>query len=153
MTETSLSFKEIVTLVGAMISFISMIISVVAYYQTIRSNKYRAIHDFLSAMEKEEFVVARKYVYNYSPKGKIKIDKEKISVVINFFQHWGVLTKEGYLPMRIFKTGSGAGVIRMYEKVCEYIAEYRKINNDSTYADNFEWLYYKVKNIYLSKNN
>lgn len=122
----------------------SAVLAAIVSFQTIRNNKAKAINEFLSAMEKKDFIKSRHYVYNYKHNGEINIEDTDINVVINFFQHWGLLTRMKYLPKEIFNTGSGAGVIRLYEKLKIYIDAYRKHTNDPTYANEFEWLYNEV---------
>lgn len=139
-----LSLETIVTFI---VSAPGIILATVISVQTIRNNNAKAINEFLSAMEKKDFITARHYVYNYNQDGEIKIEDTDINIVINFFQHWGLLTKMGYLPKKVFKTGSGAGVIRIFRKLEKYIYKYRDFNNDPTYANEFEWLYNEVLKI------
>lgn len=107
----------------------------------------KLLMSFYLLWRKKDFITARHYVYNYNQDGEIKIEDTDINIVINFFQHWGLLTRMGYLPKKVFKTGSGAGVIRIYRKLEKYIYKYRELNNDPTYANEFEWLYNEVLKI------
>lgn len=147
LTELILNFLDSLssqTIVAFIVSIPGSLLALVVSCQTIRNNKAKAINEFLSAMENKDFIKARQYVYNYKQDGEIKIEDTDINVVINFFQHWGLLTRMKYLPKEIFNTGSGAGVIRLYEKLKIYIDAYRKHTNDATYANEFEWLYNEV---------
>lgn len=135
------------TVIAFIVSAPGVILATVISVQTIRNNNAKAINEFLSAMEKKDFIKARHYVYNYDQDGEIKIEDTDINIVINFFQHWGLLTKMKYLPKKVFETGAGAGVIRIYRKVEKYIYKYRDVNGDPTYANEFEWLYNEVLKI------
>ena len=141
--------NDLVTIVfgkgASIVGILGAIIAFILSWQTIKTNKYKAVHDFLSIMENKEMVRARRYVYNYNPGNNIKLDEEEINIVINFFQHWGLLAKEKYLPMWVFDTASGSGVVRLYDRAKPYIEEVRKYHDDKTYADKFEWLYNEVK--------
>lgn len=101
-------------------------------------NRFLAVNEYLTALEDSEFVEARKQIYNQEE--KLSPDDVQASVVVNFFHHWGLMARKHYLPLWVFDSGSGAGVIRLYSLTEQYIEERRQLHNDPTYASNFEWL-------------
>ncbi len=76
---------------------------------------------------------------------------EKAAIIVNFFHHWGMLTKKRYLPMWVYRNATGNGACRLYECVKPYIEARRELNNDTTYGEYFEWLYLKLKSNNISK--
>lgn len=125
------------------------IISIIEVVLNTRNNHYLAVHEFLSGLDDAEFISARAAVYNHT--GVQRLDDKDIAIVVNYFHHWGLLAKKKYLPLWVFDYGSGAGVIRLYEITKEYIAQRRKVHEDSTYALGFEWLYYILKSRNINK--
>ena len=82
---------------------------------------------------------------NTNEEETIDLLKPHEAIVINFFHHWGLLARKGYLPLWVFDYGSGAGVIRYYEILKDRIETMRNTHNDPSYASGFEWLYNKMK--------
>lgn len=142
------------SIVGALtgiIGAVSGIIGTIMGILGVVHNRYLVINQYMEKMEEKDFIEARSHVYNWSPDQSIPIDNIDASIVVNFFHHWGLLVKKNYLPIWIFDSGSGNGVIRLYELTENYIMERRQVNHDSTYARNFEWLYHKLKRRKLQK--
>lgn len=132
-----------IALISSVVSMITAIFGVGLGLISIKRNKSIAIHEFLSKMESEDFISARESVYNNNNIIDIAelIKDKNMSIVVNFFQHWGFLTRKGYLPLWAFDNGARPGVIRLYEKTEKFIQERRKLHKDEKYADQFEWLY------------
>lgn len=135
-----MDWESCVAVIGAITGILGAIISIIS----IQYNRFLAIHQYMETLETPGFIKARIYVHNIDP-DQIPLDSQEASQVVNFFHHWGLLTKKHYLSLWIFDSGSGAGVIRYYECTQKYIEKRRTIHNDSTYAKNFEWLYNKLK--------
>ena len=129
--------QEFFSVMGA-IGGIAGIMSVIALFAEIRNNRFLAIHEYLKGFEDPDFIAARSAVYNHN--GAASINDKNMAMVVNYYHHWGILAKEGYLPLRIFAEGSVASVMRLYENSKEFI-ELRKEKEDSTYASGFKWLY------------
>lgn len=128
------------SIIGAVTGIVGIIISILGVFH----NRFIAIHQYMEALETPDFIKARTSIYNTDP-SQISIDNKEASQIVNFFHHWGLLAKKRYLPMWVFDSGSGAGVIRYYELTQDYIMEMRKHHSDSTYASNFEWLYHELQ--------
>ncbi len=130
-----MDFLPIISAVSAACSVIGAIISV-------KYNRFKAVNEFLSAVEDEKFIVAKKHVYNCECFG---LEDTDAALVVNFFHHWGLLARKHYLPMWVFDSGTGSGACRLYERVSEYIVNRRKANNDLFYAEHYDWLYTKLQ--------
>lgn len=128
-------------IVGMITGITGMIISCLG----VRDKKFEVIHEFLNGMDDLTFINARSVVYNKEIGEPIAIDDTDVAFVVNYFHHWGIFVKKKYLPMWVFDYGSGAGVIRLYERSESFIKQRREKNGDNTYASGFEWLYYKLK--------
>lgn len=111
----------------------------------ILHNRFLAVHQYMESLEAPDFIAARARIYNQSPNQALPMDSKDASLVVNFFHHWGLLAKKHYLPLWVFDSGSGTGVIRLYELTQGYIMNRRQIHNDSIYASNFEWLYHELQ--------
>lgn len=130
---------NVILLSSLILSILSLIISIISLLNSIKVKKYTIINDFFKSMEQSEFIEARNYVYNYIHKDN-EINNHKVNIVVNFFHHWGYLAKNKFLPMNVFESGSGEGVLRLYSKCENYIYDYRRIHKDIKYAEYFEWL-------------
>lgn len=119
------------------------IISMIDLLADIRNNRFLAVHEFLRGLDDADFIQARASVYKH--KGSVDVEDKDMAMVVNYFHHWGILAKKHYLPLWVFDEGSGAGVMRLYEKSEEYIELCRKKHGDNTYASGFVWLYKAVK--------
>ncbi len=140
--------NEVLSWVGAISGLIGMIaglIGAITGITGIVNTRFTAVHNFFSVVESPDFIDARDYVY----KNDIEVDNptatKMAAFVINFFHHWGFLAKKGFLPMWVFDSASGAGAIRLYKRLENYIWKRRKENKDPTYAEYFEWLCLKIK--------
>lgn len=138
-------------IIAAMIGVFGIFFGIV----DIRKRRYQIICEYFSEIGSKEMIAARKNIYEK----KEKIDelsykaatKERTALlkdddaafIINFFDHWGYLVRKRYLSFRIYKNFSGNPLINMYEILNDVITERRK--KDPPYADNFEWLYKKLK--------
>ncbi len=131
----------IFSLIGAVTGISGMILG---FWGLIHS-KNEAVNNYFSVMESKEFSNARRFVYNNDLSLEDEDASQNASYVVNFYHHWGLLVKKGYLPIWVFDSGSGAGTIRMYELTKCYIQEVRDKHHDCTYAEYFEWLYNEIK--------
>lgn len=111
----------------------------------ILNNRFLAVNQYMAALEEKDFLQARASIYKNATNQAISIDSTDASIIVNFFHHWGLLARKHYLPLWVFDSGSGSGVIRLYDLTKGYIMDRRQIHQDSTYASNFEWLYYELK--------
>lgn len=129
------------SVIGAVTGTIGAIIGILG----ILHNRFLAVNQYMEALEDVRFIEARTRIYNQAPNQPIPINNEDASIIVNFFHHWGLLAKKHYLPLWVFDSGSGSGVIRLYDLTKGYIMERRQIHQDSTYASDFEWLYLELQ--------
>ena len=129
---------------------VASIISGLVSLWGILHNKFLAVDAFFTAMENKDFIKARQHVYNTD---NFKIDDIEAAEVVNFFHHWGLLAKKHFLPLWVFKGGSGAGTIRLYKKLEPFIINMREEKHDPSYAGYFEWLYHRIQRKRLRKAN
>lgn len=129
------------SIIGAVTGTIGAIIGILG----ILHNRFLAVNQYMEALEDVRFLEARTHIYNKDPNRPIPINSEDASIIVNFFHHWGLLAKKHYLPLWVFDSGSGSGVIRLYDLTKGYIMERRQVHQDSTYASNFEWLYLELQ--------
>lgn len=134
------------SIIGAVTGIIGSMIGIFG----ILHNRFLAIHQYMEALEAPDFIKARAYIYNIDST-QIPLDSKEASLIVNFFHHWGLLAKKHYLPMWVFDSGSGAGVIRYYQLTQEYIKKRRVHHDDPTYAQNFEWLYDELQRKKISR--
>lgn len=129
------------SIVGAAAGLCGMVLGIISFFHS----RFEVVHSFLSAIEEPAFTEARAAVMNTNEEETIDLQKPHEAIVINFFHHWGLLARKGYLPLWVFDYGSGAGVIRYYEILKDRIETMRNTHNDPSYASGFEWLYNKMK--------
>lgn len=129
------------SVIGAVTGTIGAIIGILG----ILHNRFLAVNQYMEALEDVRFIEARTRIYNQAPNQPIPINNEDASIIVNFFHHWGLLAKKHYLPLWVFDSGSGSGIIRLYDLTKGYIMERRQIHQDSTYASDFEWLYLELQ--------
>lgn len=127
---------------------LSVIVAVTGIFGTaisilgVVNNRFLAIRQYMEGVEAPEFIKARTAIRNIEDSSQISLDNIEAAQLVNFFDHWGLLAKKHYLPLWVFNSGSGDGIIDYYNKVFVYITK-RRINR-STYASNFDWLYKKL---------
>ncbi|MEE0856080.1 MAG: hypothetical protein U0L58_02130 [Ruminococcus sp.] len=129
----------------SIISAIAAVVSIVGGILSYKNNQFKAVNEFMSKIEDENFIEIKHYIYNN--KNFSVVDKNS-AILVNFFHHWGLLVKKRYLPLWVFDKATGRGACRLYEKVEPYIKKRREFNNDSSYGEYYEWLYYKLKKRY-----
>jgi hypothetical protein len=78
--------------------------------------------------------------------------EQAISYVSNQFHMWGLLTRKGFLPLWVYEGASGVAVYRLYESSKDVITHIRNTTNPF-YAENFEWLYEKIKVVHKEDIN
>jgi len=164
---------NVLQLIVSLVAIISGVSGVVIGLSSLRSAQLDSIRDYFSSGDSKEYSYARSIIYRYgehienngvnvySKDFKMKhydiqgndveltkLDVIKaVSFVSNFFHQWGLLAKNRYLPIWVFESASGVAVYRLFEYSREIIDEYRKTKNPF-YAENFEWLYNKIKKTY-----
>lgn len=126
------------SIIGAVTGIVGTAISVFG----VVNNRFLAIRQYMDGVEAPEFIKARTAIRNIEDSSQISLDNIEAAQLVNFLDHWGLLAKKHYLPLWVFDSGAGDGIIDYYKKVFEYIKK-RRVNH-STYASNFEWLYYKL---------
>ena len=126
------------SVIGAVTGIVGTAISILG----VANNRFLAIREYMAGVEAPEFIKARTAIRNIEDSSQISLDNIEAAQLVNFFDHWGLLAKKHYLPLWVFNSGSGDGIIDYYNKVFVYITKRRA--NRSTYASNFEWLYYKL---------
>ena len=105
---------------------------------------------------KNEYEEGKKSGYE-KQKGKEDVEQslaDSTSIICNFYHMWGLMVRKGYLPIWVFEGSSGRQVVKIYSLLEPYIEEKRVVQLDtdeqfnSDYADNFIWLYRKIKRKY-----
>ena len=127
----------IISLIGAFTAISGLVISIYG----IIHNRFESVHEFMRGFEDEDFIEAKKTVYNFD---NFETSNVHAAMVVNYFHHWGMLAKHHQLPMWVFDGATGVGLCRLHNKLNIYVEKRRKENNDATYSDCFDWLYNKV---------
>lgn len=134
---------------GGITGLIGLIISILSY----NHNKIEALNLYFIQARDSFLMEGKKIIYDL-PKEQIIDTKykndilERVSHVINFYHHWGLMVRRKQLPFWIFYdnrsgiTSSGIAVIRTYNRLKPTIKSFRYKN--SKYAENYEWLYNKL---------
>ena len=152
---TILLFFEIATTILMVVcAVVGCSISIFTY----RRSMLDAIWQWTQLDGRQDVISARQFVQyeliaNYNP-SDIRANKDgaatKIAPITNAYHHLGMLVKQRYIPVSIFKNNStGKTIVIIYEKLLPYITEVRKEHN-THYASGFEYLYNKVKKYYLT---
>lgn len=134
---------------GAVTGLIGLFISILSY----KHNKIEALNLYFMQAREPFLMEGKKIVYALSKNQVIDTNcendiLERISHVINFYHHWGLMIKHNQLPFWIFLdkesgiTSSGIAVIRTYNRLKPTIKRFR--NNNPKYAEYYEWLYNKL---------
>lgn len=126
------------SLIGVVTGVIGTVIGIFG----VLNNRYLAIRQYMEGAEKHDFIEARTTIRN-TDSNQISLNSTEAAQLVNFLDHWGLLAKKHYLPLWVFDSGSGAGVIRYYDLTQGYIAKRRERHRD--YASNFEWLYCELQ--------
>ena len=113
----------IIDIVSSIVAVVSLGISMYGFWH----NRFLAVNEFLSKIESNELIAARKYVYNTDVFDK---NDEQAAIIVNFFHHWGLLVKKHFLPMWVFDDATGFGACRLYRRLETYIARRQEINVD-----------------------
>lgn len=132
------------SVIGAVTGIVGAIIGIYGVFH----NRFLAIRQYMDGVESPIFLEARTNIRNIDP-NQISLESRDAAQLVNFLDHWGLLAKKHYLPMWVFDSGSGDGVICYYERTRKYIMKRRE--DHSTYASNFEWLYYKLQGRKMKK--
>lgn len=129
------------------IGCLAALVSVIGGFLSVRHNKYLAVNEFLTKIEEDKLIEARKHVYNTSD---FPVTDEKASVVVNFYHHWGLMAKKHYLPLWVFNGSNGRGTIRLHKRLGTYLAARRRDHDDSSYGEYFDWLAQKIEKKYFN---
>lgn len=129
---------------------LSVIVAVTGIFGTaisilgVVNNRFLAIRQYMAGVEAPEFIKARNNIRQIKDSSLISVDSIEAAQLVNYFDHWGLLAKKHYLPLWVFNSGSGDGIIYYYGKVHAYILKRQKEEQITTYASNFHWLYKKL---------
>lgn len=142
-----MTISEILALVfgilGSVTGLIGLFISILSY----NHNKIESLNLYFIQARDPFLIEGKKIIYDLS-KEQIIGTNEKVSHVINFYHHWGLMVKRHQLPFWIFFdkklgiTSSGIAVIRTYNRLKPTIKMFR--NKNPKYAEYYEWLYNKL---------
>ena len=157
----------------SVVSGLTSIGSLVVAIFTIVNDSVSNVRSFYEAVEKDDIVKARHLLYKYrdfmfeegmsvchknpnfdeiaskyySDEDETPLTEKNIraaaSKMANFYQMWGLLHKNGLLPIWVFNTSSGENLIRIYDTIEDIIDAKREKN--SLYGDEFVNLCEKVK--------
>lgn len=124
-----------------------------------RITNLEAVKEYFNQGDNEKITISREVIYGYIDyellsnrivEGWTNDEYKELSncasTIINFYHMWGLMTRKKYLPIWVFKGSSGRQLIVIYEKLQVYIQ--LKMKDNSDYAENFSWLYKKVKRKY-----
>ena len=123
------------SVIGAVTGIVGTAIGILG----VVNNRFLAIREYMAGVEAPEFIKARAAIREIEDPSQIPLDNTDAAQLVNFLDHWGLLAKKHYLPLWVFNSGSGDGIIEYYNQVREYIK--KRQAERSTYASNFEWLY------------
>jgi len=152
------------------VAIISGISGVLLGLSSTKTSQLESVRTFFEKSDSTEYMKARKALYTYKkyleetsidlfdPKFNMKfiwdsnesvvLVKEDImkyiSYICNFYHLWGLLTKKGFLPLWVFESSSGISVCILYD-LSKPVIDYHRKNRNPFYAENFEWLYHKIK--------
>lgn len=157
----------------SVVSGLTSIGSLVVAIFTIVNDSVSNVRSFYEAVEKDDIVKARHLLYKYrdfvlergisvchknpnfdeiashydSDEAETPLTEKNIrnaaSKMANFYQMWGLLHKNGLLPIWVFNTSSGENLIRIYDTIEDIIDAKREKN--SLYGDEFVALCKKVR--------
>ncbi|MFC4306472.1 DUF4760 domain-containing protein [Cohnella boryungensis] len=143
-----MDIKEIQIIVSILSAITTLILSIFGYLIN-KWNKKKTQLDVIKEYYKEgdskELVQSRKNLLNLIDKRDAILNNgfdEDAAFVCNFFNKWGMMVRYGNLPFYIFKGASGQGAIKIYNVLTGFIEKRR--NNNSLYANDFEYLYKKI---------
>lgn len=171
------SLSSAITVFG-IVSGIGSLVSLLEVIFSILNDAASNIRTYYNATEKEDITEARHLLYKYrdfkaasgvgvysdcdfdavltaySMDEKLNVEsREKVlkasSKIANFYQMWGLLYKNGSLPISIYKTSAGINLLRLYDSIEDIIKEKQKENE--LYAKEFIDLCEVVKKKYNPK--
>ena len=170
------SSNDILQYIVGFVAIISGISGVLLGFSSTKTTQLESVRTFFDKGDGPEYMRARKILYTYK-KQLIKTDIDlyhddfemkfiddckdtstlkkddilkQISFIANFYQAWGLLVEKKFLPLWVFQGASGVGVCILYEIALPSIIRARKERNPF-YAENFEWLYKRVKKVYAKE--
>ena len=165
---SAVSIFGIVSGIGTVVSLLQVVFSIL-------NDNASNIRNYYNAAEVKEVAEARHLLYkyrdfkaatgfgvysdcdfdavvaSYAHDEKLNVESKKkvseaASKIANFYQMWGLLYKNGSLPVRVFKTSDGYGLLRLYDAIEDIIIEKQKGN--PLYAKEFVDLCEVVKKKY-----
>ena len=172
---TKLSFA--ITIFG-IVSGIGSFVGVLNAILSVLNDRASNIRSYYESVEKDDIAEARHLLYKYrdfkalekigvysdcdfnAVAAKYALD-EKLNVgnkkdvlqaaskIANFYQMWGLLYKNGSLPIWVFKTSAGYNLLRLYDSIEDIIKEKQKEN--ALYAKEFINLCEVVRKKYKQK--
>lgn len=143
---------------GSVTGLIGLFISILSY----NHNKIEALNLYFIQARDEFLMEGKKIIYDLAIGQVVDTDYKtdtlsRVSHVVNFYHHWGLMVKHKQLPFWIFFdkksciTASGIAVIRTYNRIKPTIIRFR--NNNPKYAEYYEWLYNKlIKQCHANEN-
>lgn len=172
---TKLSFAiAIFGIVSGIGSFVGVLNAILSILDDRASN----IRSYYESVEKDDIAEARHLLYKYRDfkalekigvysdcdfdavaarytlDDKLNVESKNAvlkaaSKIANFYQMWGLLYKNGSLPIWVFKTSAGYNLLRLYDAIEDIIKEKQKDN--VLYANEFIDLCNAVKKKYKVK--
>ena len=141
-------------LAAFIISIIALVGSFLFSLWTINLNRIEAIKQFYEEVDSKEYKQSQGILYSKIHNDTTDFDKdyEEYALVLAFYDKWGALCNNHYLPIWLFEGNHGYKVIIFYEGLEPYIKKrrqesYNGIKNEK-YAIPFENLYKKVRKKY-----
>lgn len=152
---TKLSFA--ITIFG-IVSGIGSFVGVLNAILSVLNDRASNIRSYYESVEKDDIAEARHLLYKYRDfkalekigvysdcdfdaiaakhalDDKLNVGSKKevlhaASKIANFYQMWGLLYKNGSLPIWVFKTSAGYNLLRLYDSIEDIIKEKQKDNH------------------------
>ena len=131
-----LSVSSIAAIIGMITGIAGLIFGLLGY---VRS-RGEIVQTFLTELRSPEQIAARKHIYGGQD---FLMTDETASLLTNFYHHWGLMVKHGYLPLWAFEANE-LRTIEVYEKLLPFIEKMREQNENPLYAYGFQWLREKL---------
>ncbi|WP_322420389.1 DUF4760 domain-containing protein [Jeotgalibacillus haloalkalitolerans] len=122
-----------------------------------RGAVFEAIREYYQQGDTSEMIAARRKIYSIEEKETVTYlensrewtEEQSLAAaeLCSFFHFWGMMVRKGYLPLWIFKSASGPSIVRLHYLLNDFIKQ-RRIENNTYYAQDFEYLAEQIKRKY-----
>ncbi len=133
-----MELKDILTI---LIALFGVILGIVNFY----SNQFNMKNEFFKSAISQEMIKCRHHVRTSD---KLGMDNMYVVELLNFYNYWGAMVRQKHLPLSVFNSASGFNVVEFFEKLKPLIEKEKEKRHNELYAQDFKWLYDKIKNTY-----